>query len=143
MVKAAGGHQGSGAKSTDTTVTADIAAVINFAKAQLGEPYRWGGSGPNAWDCSGLVQAAYRAGGISLPRVASGQYSATIPISRDQLRRGDLVFWSHNGTTSGVHHVAIYLGGGQYLEAPKPGRNVRVSSFSSYNPNLYGRVVRQ
>lgn len=114
--------------------------AISFAHAQLGDPYVWGGNGPNGWDCSGLVQAAYRSAGISLPRVASDQYRATTPISRSQLRRGDLVFWSSNGSASGIHHVAVYLGDGTYLEAPRPGKNVRISSFSFYNPNMYGRV---
>ncbi|MFD6435616.1 C40 family peptidase [Streptomyces venezuelae] len=115
-------------------------AAVSYAVRHLGDPYVWGGNGPHGWDCSGLVMAAYRQAGIALPRVADAQYRATQPISRGQLRRGDLVFWSSNGSASGVHHVAIYLGGGQYLEAPRPGKNVRVSSFSWYNPNLYGRV---
>ncbi|MGW2015235.1 C40 family peptidase [Streptomyces sp. NPDC001927] len=114
--------------------------AIAFAQAQVGEPYVWGGEGPNGWDCSGLVQEAYRKAGVTLPRVAVDQYRASTPITRGQLRRGDLVFWTDSGSVSGVHHVAIYLGDGKYLEAPRPGRNVRVSSFSSYNPNLYGRV---
>ncbi|MFE0174195.1 C40 family peptidase [Streptomyces sp. NPDC059002] len=131
----AGGGQGSGTPSRHGTE-----AAISFAMSHLGDRYVWGGNGPHGWDCSGLVMAAYRQAGISLPRVADAQYRATRPISRDQLRRGDLVFWSSNGSSSGIHHVAIYLGGGQYLEAPRPGKNVRVSSFSWYNPNMYGRV---
>ncbi|WP_157869216.1 C40 family peptidase [Streptomyces atriruber] len=115
-------------------------AAIAFAMRHLGDPYVWGGNGPHGWDCSGLVLAAYRQAGVALPRVADAQYRATQPISRGELRRGDLVFWSSNGSSSGIHHVAIYLGGGQYLEAPRPGKNVRVSSFSWYNPNMYGRV---
>ncbi|MET8690641.1 C40 family peptidase [Streptomyces sp. NPDC004732] len=115
-------------------------AAISYAMRHLGDPYVWGGNGPHGWDCSGLVLAAYRQAGVALPRVADAQYRATQPISRGQLRRGDLVFWSSNGSSSGIHHVAIYLGGGQYLEAPRPGKNVRVSSFSWYNPNMYGRV---
>ncbi|QES42255.1 hypothetical protein DEJ49_15765 [Streptomyces venezuelae] len=115
-------------------------AAISYAMRHLGDPYVWGGNGPHGWDCSGLVMAAYRQAGIALPRVADAQYRATRPISRGQLRRGDLVFWSGDGSASGVHHVAIYLGDGQYLEAPRPGKNVRVSSFSWYAPNLYGRV---
>ncbi|WP_406263299.1 C40 family peptidase [Streptomyces chartreusis] len=116
-----------------------IEKAIGFASAQVGEPYVWGGEGPNGWDCSGLVQEAYRRAGISLPRVAADQYRAVQPITRGQLRRGDLVFWSTNGASSGVHHVAVYLGNAQYLEAPRPGRSVRVSSFSSYTPNMFGR----
>ncbi|WP_371655861.1 MULTISPECIES: C40 family peptidase [unclassified Streptomyces] len=115
-------------------------AAIAYAMAHLGDPYVWGGDGPHGWDCSGLVQAAYRQAGITLPRVADDQYRATTPIPRDQLRRGDLVFWSTTGGASGIHHVAIYLGNSQYLEAPRPGKNVRVSTFDWYNPNMYGRL---
>ncbi|WP_055551628.1 C40 family peptidase [Streptomyces kanamyceticus] len=115
-------------------------AAISYAMSHLGDPYVWGGNGPHGWDCSGLVMAAYRQAGVSLPRVADAQYRATRSLSRGELRRGDLVFWSGNGSSSGIHHVAIYLGGGQYLEAPRPGKSVRISSFSWYNPNMYGRV---
>ncbi|KUL34387.1 hypothetical protein ADL22_30540 [Streptomyces sp. NRRL F-4489] len=115
-------------------------AAIRWAMGQLGKPYIWGGNGPYGYDCSGLVQQAYRHAGISLPRVADAQYRAAAKLSRSQLRRGDLVFWSSNGSPSGIHHVAIYLGGGQYLEAPRPGKTVRISSFAYYNPTLYGRV---
>ncbi|WP_053695342.1 C40 family peptidase [Streptomyces sp. NRRL F-5755] len=115
-------------------------AAVQWAMAQLGKPYAWGGNGPSAFDCSGLVQQAYQRAGISLPRVADAQYRASTPLTRNQLRRGDLVFWSSNGSASGVHHVAVYLGGGQYLEAPRPGRSVRISSFDVYRPTLYGRV---
>ncbi|WP_327412689.1 C40 family peptidase [Streptomyces sp. NBC_01233] len=119
--------------------TSVVESAIDFASAQVGDPYVYGGNGPNAWDCSGLVQAAYQQAKVALPRVAADQYRATTPLTRSQLQRGDLVFWSTNGRASGVYHVAIYLGGDQYLESPRPGRSVRVSSFSSFNPNLYGR----
>ncbi|WP_172381351.1 C40 family peptidase [Streptomyces sp. MNP-20] len=114
--------------------------AIGFAMSHLGDPYVWGGNGPHGWDCSGLVMAAYRAAGISLPRVADAQYRATTPVSRGDLRRGDLVFWSGNGSSTGIHHVAIYLGDGRYLEAPRPGKQVRISSFDRYHPTMYGRV---
>ncbi|MBJ3812369.1 C40 family peptidase [Streptomyces flavofungini] len=127
-------------RSSGTPSRYGTETAITFAMSHLGDPYRWGGNGPHAWDCSGLVQAAYRRAGIALPRVADAQYRATSPISRAQLRRGDLVFWSSDGTTRGIHHVAIYLGNSQYVEAPRPGKNVRTSSFAWYNPNLYGRV---
>ncbi|MFJ2771874.1 C40 family peptidase [Streptomyces sp. NPDC087300] len=131
---------GSGHASSGTPSRHGTEAAISYAMAHLGDPYVWGGNGPHGWDCSGLVMAAYRQAGVSLPRVADAQYRATRSISRGELRRGDLVFWSSNGSSSGIHHVAIYLGGGQYLEAPRPGKNVRVSSFAWYNPNMYGRV---
>ncbi len=132
-----GSHSGSGSGSSTGHGTE---AAISYAMAHLGDPYVWGGNGPHSWDCSGLVQQAYRRAGISLPRVADDQYRASKKISRGDLRRGDLVFWSSNGSVSGIHHVAIYLGGGQYLEAPRPGKTVRISSFAYYNPNMYGRV---
>ncbi|MCX5379901.1 C40 family peptidase [Streptomyces sp. NBC_00091] len=134
------GSSGSGSSGSGTPVRQGTEAAISFANGHLGDPYVWGGNGPHGWDCSGLVQAAYRNAGISLPRVADDQYRATTPISRSELRRGDLVFWSSNGSASGIHHVAIYLDGDRYLEAPRPGRNVRVSTFTNYNPNMYGRV---
>ncbi|WP_326698868.1 NlpC/P60 family protein [Streptomyces sp. NBC_01754] len=114
--------------------------ALSYALAQLGKPYIWGGNGYLGYDCSGLVQQAYRRAGIALPRVASDQYGATTKISSSSLRRGDLIFWSSNGRRSGVHHVAIYLGSGRYVEAPRPGVNIRVSSLSNgYAPNLFGR----
>ncbi|WP_338931398.1 C40 family peptidase [Streptomyces netropsis] len=116
-----------------------LESAVTFALAQTGDPYKLGGNGPRAWDCSGLIQQAYRRAGVKLPRIAADQYRATQRITRRDLRRGDLVFWSTNGKASGVHHVAIYLGGGKYLEAPRPGKKVRISTFSYYSPNLYGR----
>ncbi|MEV4869666.1 C40 family peptidase [Streptomyces syringium] len=116
-----------------------LESAITFAMAQIGDPYKLGGNGPHVWDCSGLIQQAYRRAGVKLPRIAADQYRATKRITRRALRRGDLVFWSTNGKASGVHHAAIYLGSGKYLEAPRPGKKVRISTFSYYSPNLYGR----
>ncbi|MFD5615864.1 C40 family peptidase [Kitasatospora sp. NPDC127060] len=124
-----------GASSTGSTESA-----VDYALAQLGKPYVWGGNGPSGYDCSGLVQQAYRRSGISLPRVADDQYAATTPISAGQLRRGDLVFWSDSGRASGIHHVGIYLGGGTFVEAPRPGKTVRISTLDSgYYPTHFGR----
>ncbi|MEV7774418.1 C40 family peptidase [Kitasatospora sp. NPDC086791] len=115
-------------------------AAVDYALAQLGKPYVWGGDGPSGYDCSGLVQQAYRRAGIGLPRVADDQYAATTPISAGQLRRGDLVFWSDSGRASGIHHVGIYLGGGTFVEAPRPGKTVRVSTLApGYYPTHFGR----
>ncbi|MFI1797107.1 C40 family peptidase [Streptomyces sp. NPDC020379] len=118
----------------------DLEPAIAFAMAHIGDPYVLGGNGPHRWDCSGLIQKAYREAGARLPRIAADQYRATTRIPRSALRRGDIVFWSTNGKASGVHHAAIYLGGKRYIEAPRPGKKVRVSTFAHYDPNLYGRV---
>ncbi|GHG70087.1 C40 family peptidase [Streptomyces griseocarneus] len=116
--------------------------ALVFALRHVGDPYALGGVGPRRWDCSGLVQRAYARAGIRLPRLAADQYRATLRIPRAALRRGDLVFWSGNGAASGVHHVAIYLGDGRYVEAARPGTKVRISTFAHYNPHMYGRVTR-
>lgn len=136
------GSGGSGSRpSADSTPTpGSTEAAIDYALAQLGKPYVWGGNGPSGYDCSGLVQQAYRRSGIGLPRVADDQYAATTPISAGQLRRGDLVFWSDSGRASGIHHVGIYLGGGKFVEAPRPGKTVRISTLNpGYYPTHFGR----
>ncbi|MEU4210489.1 C40 family peptidase [Streptomyces sp. NPDC026206] len=117
----------------------DLEPAVAYALRHLGDPYAYGGVGPRRWDCSGLVQQAYRRAGIRLPRIAADQYRATRRIPRSALRRGDLVFWSTDGKASGVHHVAIYVGGGRYIEAARPGTKVRLSGFSVHDPHLYGR----
>ncbi|MFJ9772704.1 C40 family peptidase [Kitasatospora sp. NPDC101157] len=130
----------SGSSPGGTASSGSTESAIDYALAQLGKPYVWGGDGPSGYDCSGLVQQAYRRGGISLPRVADDQYAATTPISAAQLRRGDLVFWSDSGRASGIHHVGLYLGGGKFVEAPRPGRTVRISTLSpGYYPTHFGR----
>nr|BEK67297.1 hypothetical protein KPHV_45240 [Kitasatospora purpeofusca] len=135
------GGSGGGTQTQDRIPSADRAeSVIGYALAQLGKPYVWGGDGPSGYDCSGLVQQAFRRAGVNLPRVADDQYAATTPIAQDRLRRGDLLFWSDSGRASGIHHVGIYLGGGKFVEAPRPGKTVRVSVISSgFLPTHFGR----
>lgn len=101
------------------------AEAITFAAAKLGVPYVWGGTGPDGYDCSGLVQAAYRAAGVQLPRVAQTQYDAgpqlqtfTSPLP------GDLVFFGLSFRD--VSHVGMYLGGGEMIDAPHTGTVVRI-----------------
>ncbi|MEU5089564.1 NlpC/P60 family protein [Streptomyces sp. NPDC021356] len=102
--------------------TSRAAAAVAYAYAKLGSPYVWGATGPDAFDCSGLVQAAYRAAGIALPRTTYAQIGAGHRVSRSQLRPGDLVFFY-----SGVSHVGIYVGGGQMIHAPNPSAPVRLA----------------
>lgn len=98
------------------------AQAISFARAQLGKPYVWGATGPSAYDCSGLTQAAWRAAGVSLPRTTYTQINAGPRVSRSQLAPGDLVFFY-----SGISHVGLYIGGGQMIHAPRPGAPVRIA----------------
>ncbi len=116
-----------------------VNAAITFARAQLGKPYLFGGRGPNAWDCSGLTMMAYSAAGLSIGgHSVSAQYNRA--ASRGQLvpyaqaQAGDLIFYSSGGSASGSkYHVAIYIGGGQMLEAPSPGKPVRIVTVRNYD----------
>ncbi|MBQ1094734.1 C40 family peptidase [Streptomyces sp. b94] len=98
------------------------AAAVAYAHRKLGSPYVWGATGPDAFDCSGLTQAAYRAAGISLPRTTYAQIDAGRRVPRSELRPGDLVFFY-----SGISHVGIYIGKGQMIHAPNPSAPVRVA----------------
>ncbi|MFG3100351.1 NlpC/P60 family protein [Streptomyces sp. NPDC048182] len=102
--------------------TSRAAAAVAYARAKLGSPYVWGATGPNAFDCSGLIQAAYRSAGVSLPRTTYAQIGAGHRVSRAQLRPGDLVFFY-----SGISHVGLYIGNGQMIHAPNPSAPVRVA----------------
>ncbi|MBV2156068.1 transglycosylase family protein [Kitasatospora sp. SUK 42] len=122
------------------TATGSMAAAVAFAQSKVGQAYVYGGTGNGGWDCSGLTQAALRAAGISVPRVAADQAAASTHVSLDSLQPGDLLFWSNNGKDSGVYHVAIYVGGGQYVEAANPSSGVRVQSIANWAPDFAGRV---
>jgi len=107
---------------------------VAFAKAQLGDPYVWAAAGPDAWDCSGLTMAAWASAGVYLAHYAEAQYYESTPISASQLQPGDLVFWSYNGAPSGIHHVAMYIGDGLIIHAPRTGRNVEIDSMYYWIP---------
>jgi cell wall-associated NlpC family hydrolase len=110
--------------------SAAAAQAIAFARAQMGKPYVWGGNGPNGFDCSGLTMMAYKSAGISIPRVAADQYTIGTHINdQSQLMPGDLVFFAH-GSASSIHHVGIYIGNGDMIEAPFSGANVRVHTIN-------------
>jgi cell wall-associated NlpC family hydrolase len=106
-------------------LTSGAAAALAFAAGQLGAPYRWGGTGPGGWDCSGLTQAAYRAGGVALPRVAQDQFDAGPAVPADTgVQPGDLVFFG--ASVGAVTHVGLYVGDGEMVDAPHTGAVVRV-----------------
>lgn len=117
-----------------------VEKAIAFAQDQLGEKYSWGGAGPSSWDCSGLTMRAWQAAGINLPHYAPAQYKATKRINVSDMRRGDLLFWS-NGSVNSIYHVAMYLGNGKMIHAPRPGRTVEIVSVSYWiKPDMATRV---
>lgn len=101
--------------------------VIAYARAQVGKAYVWGGEGPNGFDCSGLVMMAYRQIGIHLPHSSSAQYLGGAKVPLAQLRPGDLVFYGASGATN--HHVGIYIGGGQMINALNSRAGIRYDSI--------------
>lgn len=108
-------------------------ALLNWAQGKVGLPYIWGGSGPDGYDCSGLIYAGMKDLGVPIARVASGQYSSLANISYEERQPGDLIFFSSDGTAAGVYHVGIYAGDGKLLHAPKPGQKITVVPL--YNVN--------
>ena len=100
--------------------------AVDTALAQVGDPYVYGAAGPNAFDCSGLMQYAYSAAGVSLPHSSASQSRMGTPVSRDQLQPGDLVFFY-----SPVSHVGMYIGNGQMVHASTSGQPVKVASLDS------------
>jgi cell wall-associated NlpC family hydrolase len=98
---------------------------VDAAIAQIGKPYQWGGSGPGSFDCSGLTMWAWSHAGVGLPHNSGAQYSATVRVDRDDWAPGDLLFFG-----SPIHHVGIYIGNGQMVEAPYSGQTVRTNSAS-------------
>ena len=127
------------------TATAD--AVIAEARTYVGMPYVWGGSSPadGGMDCSGLVQYVYGRHGVDLPRVSSDQArSGTAVASLAEARPGDLVAWDNSTRNSGADHIAIYLGDGMILEAPRTGLDIRVISIEESGhgtPDYIRRVL--
>ena len=102
------------------------AAAVNFAMAQIGDAYVYGGTGPNGWDCSGLTSGAWAAAGVSIPRTSQGQLYGLPRVSASAVQPGDLVVYY-----SGASHVAMYIGNGQIVHASRPGRPVHVAPMYS------------
>ncbi|WP_221347838.1 NlpC/P60 family protein [Streptomyces beigongshangae] len=110
------------AGSPVTAPSSRAAIAVSYAYRKLGSPYVWGATGPDAFDCSGLTQAAYRAAGVSLPRTTYAQIDAGRRVARSELRPGELVFFY-----SGISHVGLYVGNGRMIHAPNSSASVRVA----------------
>lgn len=106
--------------------TADQA--VSIALRQIGVPYRYGGSTPRGFDCSGLVHYSYSRAGKHVPRTTATLWDNTQPVAVDQIRRGDILFFRISGKMS---HVGMYIGGGKFVHAPSSGKTVSVASLRS------------
>jgi cell wall-associated NlpC family hydrolase len=119
----------------DPPVGSAVQQAIAYAKAQLGEPYAFGGAGPGSWDCSGLTMKSYASAGVYIgTHSANNQYQTMKSRGRlvavGAMKAGDLLFYSSGGSTANgaIYHVTMYIGGGQMIEAPRPGLKVRIVS---------------
>ncbi|MFD6421505.1 C40 family peptidase [Streptomyces sp. NPDC060198] len=145
-LSASSGSSGSSATATTTAATSSssssvsgsAAAVVAFAKAQIGDAYVSGGTGPNSWDCSGLVQAAYASVGVSLPRVSQDQSVAGTQVSLSNLQPGDILYWGGAGS---AYHVAIYVGDGQFVGAQNSSTGTVQRDLSYDQPTGAVRVL--
>jgi cell wall-associated NlpC family hydrolase len=116
--------------TSTSTATGSAAAVVAFAQAQVGKAYVSGATGPSAYDCSGLVQAAFKQVGISLPRVSQAQSTAGTQVGLDNLQPGDILYWGGAGS---AYHVGVYVGGGMFVGAQNSSTGV-VERPLSYDP---------
>ncbi|MFH8607546.1 C40 family peptidase [Streptomyces sp. NPDC018029] len=135
-----GSASGSASTASDSVAPASgsVGAVIGFLKAQLGDAYVMGASGPNAWDCSSLVQAAFKQAGVDLPRVSQDQSTMGTEVGTSNLQVGDILYWGGKGS---AYHVGVYIGNGQYLDAANPSKGVVIQDLSGYPASGAVRVL--
>jgi len=134
------------ANSVSTTTAASVSAasgsvrsqVLDYASTFLGVPYVYGGSSPKGFDCSGFTSYVYKHFNVSLPHSSASQYTRVTKVSRDNLQPGDLVFFASSAGGSKINHVGIYVGNGNFIHAPRPGKVVCYDSlYSSYYSSHY------
>jgi peptidoglycan DL-endopeptidase CwlO len=121
---------GNAVLAADTVPNTAVADAIGYAEQQLGKPYLWGGTGPDAFDCSGLVMMAYRSAGIYIARTSQAQWSSEKRVPASQVQPGDLVFFAGaDGTSAAPGHVGMVIGGGKMIEAYATGFPIRISTY--------------
>ncbi|WP_435837931.1 C40 family peptidase [Streptantibioticus parmotrematis] len=124
--------------SSSSSASGSVASVVSFVESQVGKAYVMGATGPDAYDCSGLVQAAYRTIGVDLPRVSEDQSTAGTQVSLSDLQPGDILYW---GSAGSAYHVAIYVGGGNFVGAQNPSSGVVEHPLSYDEPTGAVRVA--
>ncbi|MER7760829.1 NlpC/P60 family protein [Streptomyces sp. NPDC097619] len=127
-----------GSSSKSKASSSSASQIVNFALAQVGKSYVRGATGPSAYDCSGLVQAAYRQVGITLDRMSQDQSNAGRSVSLSNLQPGDIVYWGGKGS---AYHVGIYVGGGEFVGAQNPSTGVVKRSMDWDRPSGAVRVL--
>lgn len=129
-----GTSEGTSTAGGGGAASGQAATIINWAKQFVGTPYVWGGNSLSSGvDCSGLVQQVFRHFGVDLPRLASQQANSGTRVALNQMKPGDLVAWDDNPAQPGADHIAIYVGNGNILEAPRPGLSVRVRALGTWS----------
>jgi cell wall-associated NlpC family hydrolase len=132
-------YSGSSGSTVGTVSAATAQAALHAAESQIGKPYQWGAAGPNTYDCSGLVMWSYDQVGVQLDHWTGDQWNEGAHVSRAQLRPGDLVFFARNTSDPAtIHHVGMYVGGGEMVDAPYTGVDVRYDS--AFRPDYIGAV---
>jgi cell wall-associated NlpC family hydrolase len=130
---------GAGGTSTSTyngPTSTQAQKAVAYAYSKLGDPYVYGATGPNAFDCSGLVQAAWAYAGVSIPRTTYDQVASLPAVSRSAIQPGDLLFFDGDG------HVGIYVGGGYMIDAPQTGSSVEKVAFSGWYSQTFDSAAR-
>jgi peptidoglycan DL-endopeptidase RipA len=146
IARAAAGHSsgtspyaGQSGNTTGTVSAATALTALHDAESQIGKPYQWGAAGPSSYDCSGLVMWAYDQVGVHLLHFTGDQWNEGAHVSRSELRPGDLVFFATNvADPSTIHHVGMYVGGDEMVDAPYTGVDVRYDSID--RPDYIGAV---
>ncbi|MDS1271414.1 NlpC/P60 family protein [Lipingzhangella sp. LS1_29] len=123
--------------SYDGDASGNARTALDFAYAQVGTPYQWGGTGPDGYDCSGLMQTSWAQAGVSIPRTTGQQYQMPNRVSRGQLRPGDIMFFYE-----GISHNGMYAGDGQMVHSPSSGRHVEVVNLADYWDQHFQGAVR-
>lgn len=133
------GSSSGGTTSSGSKTTGD--KIVSTAKQYLGVPYKWGGTTPSGFDCSGFVYYVLRSVGINVSRTQAAMYAQGTPVSKSELQPGDVVFFQ-NTYKSGLSHVGIYVGGGQFIHAPSSGKVVSYANLYTdyYIAHYYGAV---